>query len=102
MTQWRIQSRGHTGGGGGGAFHETCYHWQFFIHWQTCTVKFLILIGYEALSLTVAIVISEWQIVSDDKFHEMPPSPPPPPYLSDYTRFLFAQFVSECFKVRRR
>ena len=32
------------------------------------------LIGYEALSLTVAMVIvGEWQIVSDDKFHEMPP-----------------------------
>ena len=34
----------------------------------------MILIGYEALSLTVAMVIvSERQIVSDDKFHEMPP-----------------------------
>ena len=54
-----------------GAFHETCHHWQFVIHWQ---VTFLILIGYETLSLTVAMVIvSEWQIVSDDKFHEMPP-----------------------------
>ena len=40
----------------------------------TSTVTFLILIGYEALSLTVAMVIvSEWQIVSDDKFHDMPP-----------------------------
>ena len=40
----------------------------------TSTVTFLILIGYEALSLTVAMVIvSEWQIVSDDKFHEIPP-----------------------------
>ena len=38
-------------------------------------MTFLILINYEALSLTVAMVIvSEWQIVSDDKFHEMPPS----------------------------
>ena len=37
-------------------------------------MAFLILIGYEALSLTVAMVIvSEWQIVSDDKFHDMPP-----------------------------
>ena len=35
---------------------------------------FLILIGYEALSLTVAMVIvGELQIVSDDRFHEMPP-----------------------------
>ena len=43
-------------------------------HSLTSTVTFLILIGYEALSLTVAMVIvSEWQIVSDDKFHEMPP-----------------------------
>ena len=49
-------------------------------HSLTSTVTFLILIGYEALSLTVAMVIvSEWQIVSDDKFHEMPPPPPPPP-----------------------
>ena len=23
------------GGGGGGAFHETCHHWQFVIHWLT-------------------------------------------------------------------
>ena len=45
-------------------------------HSLTSTVTFLILIGYEALSLTVAMVIvSEWQIVSDDKFHEMPPRP---------------------------
>ena len=35
-------------------------------------MTFFILIGYEALSLTVAKV-SERQIVSDDKFHEMPP-----------------------------
>ena len=42
-------------------------------HSLTSTVTFLILIGYEALSLTVAMVIvSEWQIVSDEKFHEMP------------------------------
>ena len=45
-------------------------------HSLTRTLTFLILIGYEALSLTVAMVIvSEWQIVSDDKFHEMPPPP---------------------------
>ena len=45
-------------------------------HSLTSTVTFLILIGYEALSLTVAMVIvSEWQIVSDDKFHEIPPPP---------------------------
>ena len=43
-------------------------------HSLTSKVIFLILIGYEALSLTVAMVIvTEWQIVSDDKFHEMPP-----------------------------
>ena len=55
------------------AFHETCHHWQFVTHW-TSTVTFLILIGFEALSMTVSMVIvSEWQIVSDDKFHEMPP-----------------------------
>ena len=42
----------------------------------TSTVTFLILIGYEAPSLTVAMVIvSEWQVVSDDK------CPPPPPRL---------------------
>ena len=62
----------HIGGGGGGI------SWNLssltFCHSLTSTVTFLILIGYEALSLTVAMVIvSEWQIVSDDKFHEMPP-----------------------------
>ena len=37
-------------------------------------MTFLILIGYEALSLTVAmVVVSEWQVVIDDKFYEMGP-----------------------------
>ena len=46
-------------------------------HSLTSAVIFLILIGYEALSLTsiAMVIVSEWQIVSDDKFHEMPPPP---------------------------
>ena len=38
---------------------------------MTSKVTFLILIGYEALFAMV--VVSEWQVVIDDKFYEMGP-----------------------------
>ena len=65
--------RGPGEGGGGGGISWNLSSLTIF-HSLTSTVTFLILIGYEALSLTVAMVIvSDWQIVSDDKFHEIPP-----------------------------
>ena len=58
-------------GGGGISWNSSSLT---ICHSLTSRMTFLILIGYEALSLTVAMVIvSEWQIVSDDKCHEMPP-----------------------------
>ena len=77
ITVWRLLAiqnaiyatiQTHRGGGG--------ISWNLssltICHSLTSTVTFLILIGYESLSFTVAMVIvSEWQIVSDDKFHDI-------------------------------
>ena len=58
-----------------GVFHETCHHWQFVIHWllpwqQSVTVLHSQSKSRMSLYLSVNVHV---QIVSDDKFHEMPP-----------------------------
>ena len=62
--------------GGGGAFHETCHHWQFVIHWLLPWQQSVTVLHSQSKYKNVTLLVSEWQIVSDDKFHDIPPPPP--------------------------